>query len=239
MVDEVKINAHKRKDFSGSRMHELKAEGNIPAVLYGPDIESQSIFVNAKEFKSAISGEHGENVLINLKVDRSKSQMVIIKEIQADPVTMEIQHADFCQIRLSEKVEVEIPVEVIGEAPGVKVDGGVLEHIIRELAVKCLPAEIPDNFVLDVVGLNIGDSLKVSDIRYSGDVEILADPDAIVLHIVPPDEYKEPEEQELEQEVEPEVIGAKKKDEEEAEEDKPKEKASGKDKESAGEGDGE
>ena len=221
MVDQIKLKAKKRKDFSGHRLNELRAQGNIPAILYGPDVESQPVYVDAKEFKSTIAGEHGENVLIDLKVDSSKTQTAIIKEIQIHPVSMKIRHVDFCQIRLTEKVEVEIPVEVTGESPGVKMEGGVLEHIIRELPVKCLPTEIPDNFVMDVTGLGIGDALKVSDVRISGDIEILSDPDSIVLHIVPPDEYSEPEEEELtEEEMEPEVIG-KKREEEEVEEEKP------------------
>ncbi len=228
MAEQVKLNVKKRKDFSGSRLNELRKSGYIPAVLYGPDVESQSIYVEAKEFRHTIAGEHGENVLINLKVDRSKPQAVIIKEIQADPLNMKIQHVDFCQIRLTEKVEVEIPVEVEGDAPGVKAEGGVLDHIIRKLSVRCLPTEIPDNFVLDVSGLSIGDALKVEDIPVAGDIEILDDPDALVVHIVPPDEYEEPEEEELEEELEPEVIGKKKEeegDEEKPAEEKPKEPA--------------
>ncbi|MGM0568419.1 MAG: 50S ribosomal protein L25/general stress protein Ctc [Elusimicrobiota bacterium] len=216
MADQVKLKVQDREDFSGSRLNELRNSGNIPAVLYGPDVESTSIYVDSKKLKQAISGEHGENALINLKVGKGKAQTVIIKEIQVDPVSMAIKHVDFCQIRMTEKVHVDIPVEVAGEAPGVKAEGGVLDHVIREVPVSCLPSEIPDNFVLDVSGLSIGDVLNISDIECSPDVEILAEPDALVVHIVPPDEYSEPEEEELEEEVEPEVIGEKK--EEEAEE---------------------
>jgi len=219
MSDEIKLNANIREDFSGSRLNALRREGKIPAVLYGPDIKNTSIYVDEKEFKSAISTEHGENALIKINVEGSrKSATTIIKEIQVHPVTMKIMHVDFGQIKLTEKVEVEVPVEVEGEAPGVKNEGGVLEHIIRKVRVRCLPTSIPDNFILDVSELAVGDHLTIADIPAVEGVEILADPEALVINLVPPTEFKEPEETELEEEAEPEVIGREKEEEEEEEE---------------------
>lgn len=216
MTDEIKLSVDIRKDFSGSRLNELRQQEKIPAVLYGPEIESTSIVIDEKEFKSVISTEHGENVLIKLKVANKKPLTTLIKEIQIHPVTMKIIHVDMCQINLSEEIEVEVPLEVEGASPGVATDGGVLEHIIRSVKVKCLPTKIPDKLVLNVSNLEIGSGLKIKDILEIEGIEILDDEDALAVNVVQPSEYKEPEEEEekeeLEKEGEPEVIGQKEKE---------------------------
>ena len=215
MADEIKLSAQARKDFSGHRLTELRQEGKIPAIMYGPDIENTSIVVDDREFRQVISTEHGENALIKIKVGNKKSVTTIVKEIQVHPVTMKIIHVDFGQIRMTEKVEVDVPVEVEGEAPGVKKDGGVIEHVVREIRVKCLPGDIPDNLMLDISGLNVGEHLKVSDLPESSVVEIMADPDQILVNIAHPTELKEEEEALPAEEAEPEVIGKEPKEEEE------------------------
>ncbi len=225
--DTIKLKAKERGEFSGSKLNKLRSEDKIPAVLYGPDVDNTPIIIDKKEFWDAISTEHGENALIDLKFGRKKGITSIIKEIQVDPVSMKILHVDFGQIRLTEKIEVEVPVEVEGEAPGVKDEGGVLEHIIHDLKIRCLPTEIPDSFVVDVSGMSIGDHVTVGDIEAGDDVEILAESDAIVINIGTPTEVEEPEE-ELEEEVEPEVIGKEKDEEEPAEEAEEEQEPSGK-----------
>ncbi|MFH1415366.1 MAG: 50S ribosomal protein L25 [Elusimicrobiota bacterium] len=211
MSDEMKLNADIRKELSSSSLNEMRKSERIPGILYGPDVENTAVSVDEKEFKSIISTEHGENVLIKLKAGTNKGVTVLIKEIQVNPITMKINHIDFCQINLSEKIEVEVPLEVKGEAPGVKTDGGVLEHIIRSVKVKCLPTNIPDKFVLDISGLGIGDGIKIKDIPLVEGVTILADQEALAVNLVPPTELEEPEEGKAEDTAaEPEVIGEKK-----------------------------
>jgi large subunit ribosomal protein L25 len=208
MSEEIKFNANIRKENVGHRINELRRAGRIPAVLYGPDVENVPVDVDEKEFKKIIATEHGENIIIRLKAGSNKAVPAIIKEIQTHTVTSKITHIDFCQINLKQELEVEVPIEVGGEAPGVKTDGGVLEQIIRSVKVKCLPTDIPDNFVLDVSELNIGDGLKISDLTVKKGVEILGDMDALVINIVSPTELKEPEEEEESEEgAEPAVIG--------------------------------
>ncbi|MEA3506976.1 MAG: 50S ribosomal protein L25, partial [Elusimicrobiota bacterium] len=164
MSDEVKLEVQERKVFKRSRANELRGQGSIPAVIYGPDIDNISVFIDEKKFKDAISTEHKENVLIKIKAGKAKPVTTIIKEIQINPVTMKIIHVDFCQINLTEKIEVNVPVETEGTAPGVESEDGVLDHIVREVRVSCLPAEIPNNFTVDVSELNLGDSIKIADI---------------------------------------------------------------------------
>lgn len=210
MVDEVKLNVDIRKDLSGHRINELRQNGKLPAIVYGPDFENAPIIIDEKEFKEAISTEHGENVLIKLKIGAKRSVTTIIKEIQVHPVTNKIIHIDLFQINLTQEIEVEVPLEVEGESPGVKNEGGVLDHIVRNVKVKCLPADIPDKFVLDVSALNIGDSLKIKDILKIKGVQIFDDEELITVNVVQPTEYVEPEEEVEKGEIEPEIVGKKK-----------------------------
>ncbi len=217
MVDEVKLNVAERKVFKRSRLNELREEGKVPAILYGPEIENVSIIIDEKEFKETISTELGENVLIKVKVGKSKSVTAIIKEIQVNPISMRIIHVDVCQINLTEKIEVKVPVETEGTAPGVESEEGVMDHIVREVRVSCLPTEIPNNFTIDISNLNLGDNITIADIKTVEGVEILEDEERIVVHIVEPTEIEEPEEGE-EEITEPEIIGEEKPEEEVAEE---------------------
>jgi large subunit ribosomal protein L25 len=201
---------------------DIRKEGKIPAVLYGPDIENIPVVMDEKEFKNAISTEHGENVLLKVKPGSKKTVSAMIKEIQVHPVTDKIIHVDLCQINLTEEIEVEVPVEFEGEPVGVKTEGGVLEHVLRNVRVKCLPTEIPDSFILDVSELNIGEGLKVLDMPAVKGIQILDDPEQLVANVVAPTELKIEEEAIEEAAAEPEVIG--KKAAEEAVEEKPEKK---------------
>lgn len=223
MVDEVKLAAEVRKDFSGSRINELRNEGLVPAIIYGPDIkENIPIIIDKKEFKAVISTEHGENALIKLSVKGKKAVTTIVKEIQVHPVSMNILHVDFSQIKLTEKVEVEVPLEVVGEAIGVKDEGGILEHIIRKVKVRCLPTDIPGHFELDVSELGVGSGLKIADISVPGGVELIDDPESLAINLVMPKEEPEPVEGEVSEEPEePEVIGKEGKEAKETEEEAP------------------
>jgi large subunit ribosomal protein L25 len=140
-------------------------------------------------------------------------QTALIHEYQVDPVSHRLLHADFRRIDMAVAIEVDIPVEVVGEARGVKVDHGILEQMIRELPVRCLPGAIPETFDVDVSALEIGDSIHVRDLVMPEGVEILADDlDATVLHISPPQAEEEVESDEddlLGGSAEPEIIGGK------------------------------
>lgn len=141
----------------------------------------------------------------------------MIKDMQKNAITGAILHVDFVKVSMSEEIHATIPVTVTGEAAGVKV-GGVLQHPMRELNVKCLPGNMPEHFEVDVTELNIGDSLHVRDLAAIEGVEILNDPEDILVSIVPPAKEEEvaPVE-EAEEMAEPEVIGEKKEEEESGE----------------------
>ncbi len=158
--------------------------------------------------KKTLSTEAGENVIISLKAG-DKTRTVIVKDLQTDPVRGDLLHVDLYQISLKERLKASVPIEVRGEAPGVK-EGGILQHRLREIEVECLPTEIPEFIPVDVSGLSIGDSLHVKDLRVTGDLKILADGEESVISVVPPtvEEVAPPTPEEVA--AEPEVIGEEK-----------------------------
>ncbi len=207
-MEKVNLEAEIREKTGKGSSGRLRRTGYIPAILYGGKEEAQSLVVNTKDLERALSSEAGENVIISLKVG-DKTRTVIVKDLQTDPVRGDFLHVDLCQISLREKLKASVPIEVRGEAPGVK-EGGILQHRLREIEVECLPTEIPEFIPVDVSGLGIGDSLHVKDLRVIGDIKILVDGEESVVSIVPPtiEEVAPPTPEEVV--AEPEVIGEEK-----------------------------
>jgi len=249
---EVVLNAQPRENTTKGRTHQLRREGKLPAVLYGGKEPALSIAIDHKEFLKALHTERGENVIISLYISHpapspSKASdepvPVIIKEIQIDPVKRNLLHVDLCRISLREEIRVNVPIEIYGKAPGVEKSGGFLDHIVHEIAVKCLPTKIPDKVICNVSSLEVGETLTVKDLKIPKGVEVLEDPEKIVVSIIAPTVVAEkPAEKEVapEEVVEPEVIGKRKKEKEEKEEEEEekKEKEKEKEKEKKGEEEG-
>lgn len=228
------IKAEKRTVFGKNASRRLRREGKIPVILYGASVESVPLIVEKTDIFKIIRSESGENTIFKVAID-SGTQNVMIKEIQADPVTDEILHTDLIQIAMDKAVQVSIPIIFQGEAIGVKTEGGFVDVITRELEVECLPQDIPENVVLDISELHLNQSLKVKDIMIPESVEMLSDPDTVVVHIAVPHEEEEVVEEEEEEvligeEEEPEVI-KKEKVEEEKEKEEEKEEEGEKKKE--------
>jgi len=195
----------------------LRRARQIPGIVYGGPQGSIPVVVNPQELLSALGA--GENVLINLCLGRSdgtETHMVILKELQMDPVKGRPLHADFLEVSMERKIRVEVPLLLIGESVGVKSKGGILEQPLRQLFVECLPLNIPDRIAVDVSGLDIGDALHVRDITVGEGVRILEDAGRVVASVVAPaaEEVAVPAE---EKPAEPELVGKKEKAEAEAE----------------------
>lgn len=226
-MDEVILEGRVRDELKKSKTKEFRRGGEIPAVVYGHG-ENKYVLVNSKAFKSAIHTHAGLNVIINLKV-KGKADKVIVKDVQRFPLDDSIIHVDFQRISLKEKIDVMVPLHMSGEPVGVKEKGGVLEHLVREVEVRCLPTEIPDEFTVDVSALDLGEGMMLKQVNIPGNIELLMDPEAIVANVVAPTKEEappEPAEGET-AEAEPEVIGKGKK-EEEGEEGKEGKPAAGK-----------
>jgi large subunit ribosomal protein L25 len=172
----------------------LRRQGLIPAVVYGHREEAIPVTLNPQHLAKALRGGAGERSLINLTIeglqDGPLTKTVILKEKQIDPVKRTLVHVDLYTVAMDETIHVAIPVHVMGKAHGVEL-GGVLEQVLREIEVECLPGDIPSGINVDVSLLDIGDSIHIEDITLEK-AKILADPEQTIVTVVPPTVYEEP-----------------------------------------------
>lgn len=161
-----------RSEIGGNSPQRIRRNGLLPAVLYGGNEETRSLILDQAD------GMLRENQIISLEIEldgKKTKKTVMVKEIQIDHLRRIILHIDFQQIALDEKLTVNIPITAIGEAIGVIRDGGILEHILREIEIECLPADLPEKVEIDVSELAIGDTIHVEDIPPIAEVEILTE----------------------------------------------------------------
>ena len=212
MATTATISARSRESRGKGAARQTRREGRIPAVLYGHGEDSVSLSVDANELQKLVHSISIENTIVDLDLGSGEPYKVLIRELQRHPFRDEFVHIDFFHVAMDEKIQVEVPIVLIGTPTGVKNKGGVLDHQLRELEVFCLPGSIPEKIELDVSNLDIGDSIHVSDIQLP-DVEILTELDRAVVAVLAPTvmEVKEVAEEAL---AEPEVIGRGKEAEE-------------------------
>jgi large subunit ribosomal protein L25 len=198
----------------------LRAQGKIPAVIYGHGRDPLPLAIETRELEKLLSKISAESTVIELSLD-GRSARTLIREIQRHPFKRQILHVDFQELVAGEKVTVRIPIVLTGVPEGVRQDGGILDQTMRELELKVDPANIPHHFEVDVNAMKIGDSVHVSDIALPSGVELVGETDSTVCVVSAPRAVVEavaPVE-EVEAAAEPEVIGkAKKEEEEEGEE---------------------
>ena len=166
----------------------LREAGRIPAVIYGGKTKPQSLEVDRKSLEDLIHHSASENLLIDLTVDKDTKakRLALVKEVQHYPLTGKVVHIDFHEISETEKVTVMVPVEPTGEAAGVKTGGGVLEHVLFKLKVRCLPKDLPEALLVDVSHLEIGKAIHIGDIKAPSGVEILGEKHISVLAVAAP-----------------------------------------------------
>ncbi len=171
-----------------SAAKKLRSEGRIPAVIYGKIATPQALDVDRKEFEKMLQHAGSEHFVLDLVIadDPRPDRFALLQEVQHNPLTGSILHVDFHEVRRDEKVEVEVPVEAIGEAVGVKTGGGILEHVLHNLHVRCLPGDLPAAIVVDVTNLVLGQSLHIGDIVPPKGVEILGEKELSVFSISEP-----------------------------------------------------
>jgi large subunit ribosomal protein L25 len=204
-METIGMEVQKREALGKEAAKKMRREGIIPAVIYGPTIDTTPLAINFKDISKIVDTGGRENVLIDLKIKGINktplTKTVIIKDIQRDPVKRNINHVDFLEVQMDRVIRVSVPVHITGEAKGVEV-GGILQHETRELEVECLPSNIPDSIDVDVTDLDIGESLHVRDITVHGDVKILEEDEQTIVSVVTPQkEVEEKTAEELEQEL--------------------------------------
>jgi len=221
MTEKHTITAEIRNRFGKGEMHRMRAEGRIPAVLYGPNEETIAISLDNQEITHLLQRITVENTLIELKLagKAKKSYQTLIREVQHHPYRPFLQHVDFYCVPEGRKVHLEVPIVLHGTSVGVRMQGGLIQHVLRDLEIMVLPTQIPEHIVVDISELKIGDSIHVEHLT-KGDYDVLTDPHQTVVTVVPPVIIKEPvEEVEAveaveEEPAEPEVISRKKEIEE-------------------------
>lgn len=229
-MEEIFLDAEKREELGKGKVKDLRKKGFVSGVVYGEGKYSFAIKMSHRELVRLVHQHRLESAVINLRVKddkKDKPRPCLIKEIQYDPVKDDILHVDFNEISLTKAIKVNIPVNVKGEAVGIKQEGGSLERILWEIEIECLPTEIPKEIEIDITPLKLGGSIHIKDIKFPPNVKVLNEPEAIVLTIAAPmKEEVAAEAVEGEEAKEPEVI-KEKKEEAPAEgtaEEKPKEK---------------
>jgi len=177
------------RDSSGKGVaRKLRREGFIPAVLYGAHTASVLLSLEPRALMKAVATEAGANTLITLRVDGNTDlshKVVMLRDLQVDPVRRTPLHADLYEVRMDETITVSIPVRIVGKAAGVE-EGGILDHSLRELEIECLPGSIPDGVEVDVSALTIGDSIHVSDLKLPEGVKVLEDAGTPVVAVTTP-----------------------------------------------------
>jgi large subunit ribosomal protein L25 len=185
----------------------LRAAGRIPGVCYGPSAPSVGITLDPRLLERLLaSSSAGMNTLIDLHVEGGgeyDGKPMLVKELQRDPVTGRLLHADLYALDLQQEIQVSVPIQVVGTAEGIKM-GGILDQTLREIELECMPAAIPQGIPVDVSHLEIGQSLHVRDLELPGNVTLISDPDlAVVLVAAPTVEEEAPVEAPAEEGVEP------------------------------------
>ena len=213
---EITLNAEVRSDRGKNIARRLRRGGRIPAVVYGQGgaaagAGSVAVSVEPDEVSRVLHSEAGANTLIGLSVGGADADNVLIKDFQVDPVSHRLLHVDFYRVAMDKVVTVTVRIELTGEAEGVKVQGGLIDFVQREVAVACLPTEIPEHIVVDVSPLKIGQGIRLKDVVEGAAWQPVSDPETLVVHVIAPRLEAEPtaddEAAEAEAEAEPEAGG--------------------------------
>ena len=212
---EITLNAEVRSDRGKNIARRLRRGGRIPAVVYGQGgaeagAGSVAVSVEPDEVSRVLRSEAGANTLIGLSVGGADADNVLIKDYQVDPVSHRLLHVDFYRVAMDKVVTVTVRIDLTGEAEGVKVQGGLIDFVQREVAVACLPTEIPEHIVVDVSPLKIGQGIRLKDLVEGATWQPVSDPETLIVHVIAPRLEAEPaadEEAEAEAEAEPEAGG--------------------------------
>ena len=207
MIKNVVVEVEPRTGTGKNECRRIRAGGSVPGILYGLDRPPFPVAVNPRRIKEVLSLESGKNTIFTLALaGQDKTRSAMIRELQRDPVSEDLIHVDFVRVDLARSVTVKVPVRLLGVPEGVKTEGGVLEFVLREIEVECLPADIPEHLDVDVSGLHLNQHVAVSVLTVPDKVEILDDPGAIICVVAAPREEEAPVAVEAPAEVaEPEV----------------------------------
>lgn len=208
--NQILLNATKRDDRGKNAMKRMRAAGLVPVTVYGGDKEAASSSIVKREF-AALVRAHGRNKIISLNLDGAVTP-VKVAELQLDPVKGTLLHIDLIRISMTEKTNFDVPVRLTGESDGVKTFGGIMDFVTHTLTVRCLPGDLPEEIMVDVSPLGIGQHVSVKDLSLDEKIEVINDPETVICTVAAPRVAEETVE--VEAAAEPEVIKKGKAEEE-------------------------
>jgi large subunit ribosomal protein L25 len=184
-MPEFVVPAESRAETGKNSNRRLRSRGMIPGVLYAAGKDALPVAVSPMQIGAILKSAAGENTLFDLDLGGSRRK-VILKQFQREPLRGRLLHADFYEVALDKAITVKVHVELVGVPLGVKLQGGIVDFVTRELEVECLPAEIPEKISVDISHLELGKHLRVSDLKLGDKVQVLADADVVIVHVVLP-----------------------------------------------------
>ena len=182
-MERLSIVAEKREEQGKGVARSLRRDGMVPAVLYRGG-GSQSIKLVKKDLAKLINSMSGEQVMVDLQFKDGEKKLALLKDYQVDPIRGELLHTDFFEVSLTEEVRIPIHVTTVGEPIGVRRDGGILQHTLREVMIECLPDKIPGKTVVDISKLEVGQSIHVSDLKFEEGIKVLTDLNDVIVTVV-------------------------------------------------------
>lgn len=204
------LHARPRTETGKGVARKMRSRGEVPAVAYGRGAEARALTVDGLELQRLLASINPETTIVDLEVEGGETVPTLIREIQRHPSRSVIMHVDFFQIRAGETLQIEVPIRLVGTPVGVSEAGGMLQEVLREISVEVLPRNIPTGVEIDVSGLELGDSVHVSDVSVP-DATILNDPELVICTVTTPTVADLPEDEAAEEgvgEVEPELVGS-------------------------------
>src|SRR5512140_1172631 len=184
-MSEFVVPAESRSETGKNVNRRLRSRGMIPGVVYAAGKSAVSVAVSPREISAILKSASGENTLFDLDLGGARRK-VILKEYQREPLRGQLLHADFYEVALDKALQVSVHIELTGTPTGVKLQGGIVDFVTRELDVECLPADIPEKFTIDISHLELNKHLRVSDLKLGDKVKLLAEPEVVIVHVVLP-----------------------------------------------------
>jgi large subunit ribosomal protein L25 len=214
MADKVIVKAEKREERGKNDSRRLRQAGKVPVVVYGGGGEAVAAAVQLKDLAAILRSDTGQNTIFSLDMTGEGTGDVIFHDRQIDPLRGRLVHADLRRLAKGEKIEVTVPIHIIGEAAGLVEEGAVLNQQTREIKVLCEPSKIPEFIEADVTSLQVGESIHISDLKFGEGIEVHELPETVVASVVV---VKEEElEPQLEEGTEPEIVGEEGEEEEDS-----------------------
>jgi large subunit ribosomal protein L25 len=207
-MEQIELKAEPR-ELIGRHVKRVRAQGYVPAVLYGSQIQPTPIQIEGKALQKALT-KAGGNTLVALQIGRKKPVLTLAREIQRDTIRHHILHVDFYQVVMTEKITAEVPLLLTGKAPAVEEHAGILVHGLNTVEVQCLPADLPSSIEVDLSSLaEFHDFVSVADLQVPPSVTILSEPESVIVRIEAPRMLEEEIEKEAAASAEPELVGRK------------------------------